>query len=184
MTSTNPKFEDVVKRLRFVLDLSSDLQFSERLGLKPSTWAMRKARHSLPTTEIDALLKSEQLSPEYVYYGTGDVHIPLEGESWEQTYAKRNNSIFSELAEWLLSKGHTKKDLHALATAAGSLPRYLHILRDLHLHMRIDLNWLIAASNSEESIYSRQEQDLINAYRKADKQGQDFIRRAAGMASK
>jgi hypothetical protein len=183
MTSTNPDdFASVIQRLRLVLEVDSDLVLAEKLGLKTTAWAMRKARGSLPRAEIDAILKKEEINPEFIYNGTGNVHIPVEGASWEDLYRERA-ALINEVWDYLKPMGHSKQRVAALAKASADVAPYLQLLRDVHHITRVDLTWLITAQRAEAIEYTREERDLVGAYRSASSQGKQFIRNAAGMAS-
>jgi hypothetical protein len=176
-------FLEIIKRLLLVLELPNEVALAERLGLQRAAYTMRKQRDSVPLKHLEALCTAEDLSLEYILYGTGNVHVPLEGQTWEQLYQERAQCIPAH-ADYLFSMGHPKKTIDELAIAAKPVARYLHLLRDLNHSAKVDLTWLIAATQNETADVTRDEQALLKAYRSADKPGQEFIRRAAGMAKK
>jgi hypothetical protein len=69
----------------------------------------------------------------------------------------------------LVSQGYKDKDLKAVA--AGKQEPSLALLRDLHLHLNIDLHWLIC----DEPALSVQEKGLIHNYRRSGEDGQHLI---------
>jgi hypothetical protein len=79
---------------------------------------------------------------------------------------------------------HSHETVAELATAAKSVAKYFHLLRDLNHSAKVDLTWKIAATQSEAADCSRDELALLKDYRSADKPGQYLIYRAAGMAKK
>ena len=198
MTVENKVFADVASRLRLVLDLSSDVQLAEKLGLKQSAWSTRKTRNNLPTEAIDELIESECLNPEFIYQGNGPVHRDLNELDWEaifwQRMAKRlpqtsRNTMVRDTAERTEEERYTQAQLKGIAEGkyaptpkerqgARHLARFL---RDMRRSLKTDLNWLICGDL--DSALAADERALIEAYRKAPSVGKEFIRRAAGMAA-
>lgn len=188
MTTSN--FADVVNRLKLVLDMATETALAERLGFGQSTWASRKKRGSLPRKQIDFLIATEELNPEFIYNGTGDVHVPLDGESWNTLYAKRA-AVCGLTDGWLRSRGHSDAVVaELLAPRAGSRTyRTLAALRDIRLVLRVDLNWLVAADTTQPGQaaeptptgLSASEQRLLDAYRRAASLDKAVIERSAGL---
>lgn len=173
-------FIETIERLKFVLEIPSDVQLAEKLGLKQSAWARRKARASLPKELIDALINSEGLNPEFIYDGIGPVHLDVDGESWASGFHKRIQQTIGleTYIGILVHEGHSKAALKAVA--AGKQEPSAKLLRDIRRCLQVDMNWLICGD--AEGALDRDERALIAAYRKAPAVGKEFIRHASGMA--
>lgn len=176
-------FDGVCERLKLALDISSDVKLAEMLGLKQSAWARRKARLSLPKVEIDALIKREQLNPEFIYHGTGPVHVPVEGAAWGPRFQAKLAAALEQEEGWLVREGYQNKTLKSIA--AGKVPLspddVWPLLRDLRKVSKIDLNAFFA--DEPGSALSGEEAALVDAYRKTSKEGKAFIRQAADMVA-
>lgn len=174
-------FLDVLARLKLALGCSDDATVATRLGLSKTAFNNRKLRGSLPTDEIDTLIESEGLSAAFIYQGTGAVHMDSDAQSWEAGFKKRLKQSLSlkTYTDVLVSQGYKTAKLNAVANGKEDPPPRL--LRDLQVLFGIDTNWLVMGDTS--SSLSGAERDLIDAYRKSPAAGQEFIRRAAGMAA-
>ena len=176
------RFAEVIDRLKLVLDISSDRELAPALGIGYSTLTMRKTRNSLPKKAIDALIEREQLNPEFIYYGTGSVHVPLDGEAWGKKFTASLADAIRQEEGWLIREGYKEKDLKAIA--AGKLPPSLAqvwmLVRDLRKVCKIDLNAFFC---DEPATLDSAEMALVEAYRKAPKVGKEFILHAAGLAA-
>lgn len=175
-------FLEIADRLKLALDLQSELQLAARLGFKQSAWSTRKTRGSLPSREIDALIIEESLNPEFIYHGIGSVHLDVDSQSWEVGFNKRLAQILciQTYCRVLMHEGYKAPYLKSIVENKSEPSAKL--LRDMHRCLKLDLNWLMCGDI--ESAQTSLETSLLSAYRKADKQGQEFIRRAAGLASK
>lgn len=180
MVDRNVGFSSVVGRLLLALDLPSESQLAAALGLKQSTWSTRKTRGSLPAEAIDALIERDQLNPEFIYRGTGPVHVDVDAGSWEASYRKRLKQCLVEYRPVLVSQGHKAADLKA--TADGKKEALPALLRDMRRFLTVDLNWLLTGEIATE--VTPEERALLSAYRNAPVAGKEFIRQAAGMAAK
>lgn len=180
----NHPFGEVCDRLKLVLDLSSDVQLSAKLGLKQSAWARRKERNSLPTDAIDALIESEQFNPEFIYHGTGPVHVPVEGAAWGPRFQTALAAALEQEEGWLVREGYQKKTLKSIAAGKAPLSPddVWPLIRDLRKVSKIDLNAFFA--DEPGSALSGEEAALVDAYRNASKEGKSFIQQAAAMAGK
>lgn len=187
-TMTNFDFDAVVSRLKLVLDVAREQDVCARLGFTTSAWSMRKKRGSLPRKEIDALIAAEELNPEFIYNGTGDVHVPVEGESWDTQYVKRA-ALCGFNDGWLRSRGHSDALIaEVLAPKPGGKPyKVLVALRDVRQVLGADLNWLLAAESTPQraapagATLTPVEQRLLDAYRKASTLDKAVIERSAGI---
>lgn len=175
-------FDAICGRLKLVLDLSSDVKLAEALGLKQSAWARRKARVSLPREAIDAVIQREQLNPEFIYYGTGSVHAPVDGVAWGPKFQAALAARLKQEEGWLVREGYQKKDLKAIA--AGKAPftpvEAWRLVRDLRKVCKIDLNAFFC--DEPAAGLDADEAALVDAYRKVDKTEKGFILHAAGLA--
>lgn len=181
MTDKKNSFLTVTERLRMAIDVSSDVLLAERLGLKYSAWSMRKTRGTLPTQEIDALIEREDLNPEFIYKGTGPVHVPLDGVAWGQQFQTTLTAVLSPSdVGWLVREGHPKPMLTAVA--AGKQPPSMALLRDLRKVLTVDLNALFC--DEPTTALDSAEKALIDAYRSAPTEGKATIQQVAGMAAK
>ncbi|PPD50717.1 MAG: hypothetical protein CTY16_00960 [Methylobacter sp.] len=66
-------FDDVIGRLKNVLNISNDYELAERLDMKPTTFNGRKKANSLPFADILRLANSENLDFNWVLTGKGDM---------------------------------------------------------------------------------------------------------------
>ncbi|WP_310613046.1 hypothetical protein [Limnohabitans sp.] len=182
MVDKNVGFLGVADRLRLALDLPSEAQLAERLGMKQSAWSTRKTRGQLPTAEIDALISAEGLNPEFIYEGTGPVHLDVDGESWESGFRKRVEQSLgqSTYTDVLVREGHKKTDLKAALT--GKQAPSAKLLRDMRRSLQLDMNWLICGDT--DTALSRDERAVVDAYRSATKEGKTTIAQVAAMAPK
>lgn len=182
------EFQTVVDRLKLILGCQTETAVGERLGFTQSTWASRKMRGSLPRKEIDALIKAEQLNPEFIYKGIGDVHITFDGKPWETGYAERAKVFIGELGKgFLADRGHHEGLIEAISKPVlGSGPyQVLTALRDLVVMFDIDINALLTGHAPKVAAASAElpadEQALLAAYRKASEAEREMLRRVAGM---
>ena len=190
-------FGEICDRLKLVLDLSSDVQLAEKLGLKQTAWAQRKSRNSLPTEAIDALIESECLNPEFIYEGNGPVHRDLNELDWEAIFWQRMSKSLTQTSRDTMERdtaGRAEKERYTQAKLKGIAEgkyaptpkerqgaRYLaRLLRDMRRSLKIDLNWLLCGD--VDTALNQEERALVTAYRKAPTVGKEFIRHAAGMA--
>lgn len=172
-------FIETVDRLKLVLELATDLELAERLGLAKNAFNNRKKRGSLPIDRIDKVIQEEQLNPEFIYEGTGHVHAPVEGKPWGDTFVETLAAQLTEQNQgWLVREGHDAKVLKNVLK--GKEQPSMPLLRDLHRVLQVDLNGLF---NDEPALApDGQEQALLMAYRAAPTTGKAFIRHAAGLA--
>lgn len=183
MPDKNNGFQQVVDRLLMALDLPSELQLALALGLKQSTWSTRKTRNSLPREAIDSLIEREDLNPEFIYLGTGSVHIPVDGQAWGEAFQKALAAVLKRDEGWLVREGYQKKELKAIATGKATLTpaEAWRLVRDLRQVCKVDLNTFFC--DEPASGLNGDESALVEAYRKVDKTGKTFILHAAGLAA-
>lgn len=175
-------FVEVIDRLKLVLEISSDRELAPMLEIGYSTFTMRKTRNSLPIEQIDALIKKQQLNPEFIYHGTGSVHVPVEGAAWGPKFQAALAVALEQEEGWLVREGYQKKTLKSIAAGKASLSPddVWPLLRDLRKVCKIDLNAFFC---DEPATLDSDEMALVEAYRKASKEGKAFIHQAASMAS-
>lgn len=174
-------FLEVLSRLKLVLDVDGDAAVAVRLGLSKTAFNNRKLRGSLPTSAIEALIESEGLSREFIYEGTGSVHVDTDAGSWEAGLNKRlaQSLGLATYVDVLVREGYAKAALKAVAGGKQApLPK---LLRDMRRCLALDLNWLVCGDT--DTALSQEERALVAAYRKAPSVGKEFIRQAAGMAA-
>lgn len=189
---TNPNFQKVTDRLLLAVGIVKETELGEQLGLTQSAWSKRKMRDSLPTEQIDALIAQEGINPEYIYNGTGSVY---EGAGWAHEYKARAASLRLAKA-YLTPLGHAAATVDALIkmdandSYKSTAYKFITALRDAYKINESDLTFLITGIDTHQADVgasttplSKAEQDLINAYQSATKQGQAFIRRAATMST-
>ena len=183
MPNEKKVFLDVAARLRLALDLPSDAQLASSLGLKQSAWSTRKTRNNLPKEAIDALIEREQLNPEFIYYGTGSVHVPVDGSAWGPKFQAALAAVLQQEEGWLVREGYQKKTLRTIAAAKTPLAPddVWRLVRDLRKVCKIDLNAFFC--DEPGAALSGDEAALVDAYRKVDKVGKGFILHAAGLAA-
>lgn len=181
MSDKNMGFMAIADRLKMAVGIQVDMDLAKRLGLSPNAWNMRKARESLPTKQIDALINAEGLNPEFVYDGTGPVHLDVDGESWASGFHKRMEQSLglTTYVDLLVREGYSKATLKAVAS--GKQEPSAKLLRDIRRCLQVDMNWLICGD--ADGALDRDELALVAAYRKAPSVGKEFIRQASGMAS-
>lgn len=68
------KFIEITNRLKFELNLSTDKEIAELLGLSKSAFAERKKRDSFPEKELLLLAGQEGLDAEYILTGYSEEH--------------------------------------------------------------------------------------------------------------
>ena len=68
------KFIEITNRLKFELNLSTDKEIAELLGLSKSAFAERKKRNSFPEKELLLLAGQEGLDAEYILTGYSEEH--------------------------------------------------------------------------------------------------------------
>jgi hypothetical protein len=189
---TNPSFQDVTDRLLLALGLKKETDLGAALGFTQSAWSVRKMRKSLPTGEIEALLKKERISPEYIYNGTGNVY---EMDDWAGEYKLRTAEL--RLAKLPLTRemGYKEEVIDALINMdekskfKANAYTFITALRDAFKMTELDITRLITGvdlqllPNSSAQIASSEEQAVLDAYRKASRQGKQFIYQAAGMVA-
>jgi len=180
MPDENNAFAEVTDRLKRALNLSTDVQLRDSLGFAATAWSNRKTRGSLPAKEISELIEKEGLNEDYIWKGEGPVHVAIDGEAWANGLTKRVASVLihESYRGVLVSQGYKEKDLKAVA--AGKQEPPMALLRDMHLHLGIDLNWLIC----DEPSMSVQEKGLIHNYRRAGEDGQRLIDHTVVFATK
>jgi hypothetical protein len=180
MPDENNAFATVSDRLKRSLSLVTDAQLGEALGFAAAAWNKRKTRGSLPAKEIAELIEREGLNPEFIWKGTGPVHVAIDGEAWADGFTKRLASALGleTYRSILISQGYKDKDLKAVASGKQEPP--MGLLRDLHLHLGIDLNWLVC----DEPAMSVQEKGLIQNYRRSGEDGQRLIDHTVVFAAK
>lgn len=178
------EFEQVVERLKVALDVATEKDIAERLGFAQSAWATRKMRGSVPKVEINNLLKSEGINPEFIYNGTGNVHAIDDRDPWEASFGKRAE-VMGLNDGWLFSRGHGMKLIADLLRPVPGTQVHstLAVLRDARLVKQADLNWLFTAQTpAQADSLDRDETALIRAYRAATNEGQRYILQSARMA--
>lgn len=182
MSDKNTGFMAVADRLKMATDIQIDIDLAKRLGLTANAWNMRKARESIPTAQIDALIQSEQLNPEFIYYGTGPVHVPVDGAAWGERFRTALADVLKSNEGWLIREGYKKTELKALAAGKAALPpeAIWRLVRDLRQVCRIDLNAFFC--DEPTASMNPDEEALVAAYRKVDKAGKAFILHASGLA--
>lgn len=183
MSDKKVMFLEVTERLKLALDISSEVLLAERLELKYSAWSMRKSRNTLPKAQIDALIEREQLNPEFIYHGTGPVHVPVDGVAWGPKFQATLAAALEQEEGWLVREGYQKKTLKSIAAGKASLSPddVWPLIRDLRKVCKIDLNAFFC--DEPGAALNADEEALIDAYRKAQTSGKEFIRQAAGMAA-
>jgi len=62
-------FDDVIGRLKNVLNINNDYKIAERLNMKPTTFNGRKKANSLPFADILRLANSENLDFNWLLTG-------------------------------------------------------------------------------------------------------------------
>lgn len=179
MNSMN--FSDVAKRLMQVLEISTETKLAAACGLNQGAWARRKMRASVPIEAIDRLIEENELNPEFVYQGTGNVFRSLEGATWGELFAERAKQL-ERLKKYLTPMGHDNavKRLKKLNPDDAAL---LHLLRDLDQGNMLDIRWLITDKLRQQDDYTNEEKEVIAAYRNAPNTGKAFIRQAAGLVT-
>lgn len=65
-------FDDVIGRLKNLLNINNDYEMAERLNMKPTTFNGRKKANSLSFTDVLRLANSENLDFNWVLTGKGD----------------------------------------------------------------------------------------------------------------
>lgn len=190
---TNPNFQKVVDRLQISLGINSETDLGKLLGFTQSAWSTRKMRDSLPRAQIDALIAAEGINPHFIYQGEGSVY---EGTGWVAEYKARAAELRSARAPLIAEIGHPAAVIDALINMdekdkyKATAYAFVTALRDSFRLVEVDLTHLITGvalskdTDKPMQSYSKDEQAVIQAYRAADKTGQEFIRRAAGMAKK
>ena len=183
MIDTKFAFLEVLSRLKLVLDLDDDAAVAVRLGLSKTAFNNRKLRGSLPTADIDALIEREQFNSEFIYHGTGSVHVPVDGAAWGPKFQAALAAALEKEEGWLVREGYQKKTLKSIAAGKAKLSPddVWPLIRDLRKVCKVDLNAFFA--DEPASALSSEEAALVDAYRKAPTVGKEFIRQAAGMAA-
>jgi transcriptional regulator with XRE-family HTH domain len=181
MSDKSMGFMAIADRLKMAVGIQVDMDLAKRLGLSPNAWNMRKARESLPTKQIDTLINAEGLNPEFVYDGTGPVHLDVDGESWASGFSKRmaQSLGLATYVDLLVREGYSKTALKAIAS--GKQEPGVKLLRDIRRCLQVDMNWLICGD--ADGALDRDERALVAAYRKAPTASKEFIRHASGMAN-
>lgn len=176
------KFLEVVGRLKLVLGIAEDAAVAGRLGLSTTAFNNRKLRGSLPTAAIDALLDREELNPEFIYQGTGPVHVPVDGAAWGKRFSAALADALKHNEGWLVREGYKKTELKAIAAGKAALPpeALWRLVRDLRQVCRIDLNSFFC--DEPTTAMNADEEALVAAYRTVDKTGKAFILNASGLA--
>lgn len=159
------EFIDVTQRLKDVLSLSSDRELVAALGIRYSTFTMRKSRGALPTEHIDALISREGLNPEFVYRGTGKLHLEDDEHKWVDGFYARLLPLFKveTFVRALQSAGHKATELKQLEKKKAAPA--LELLRDLRRQKLVDLNWLFTGEAEERP--NPNELTLLKLYRSA-----------------
>jgi hypothetical protein len=189
---TNPSFQDVTDRLLLALSLKKEMDLGAALGFTQSAWSVRKMRGSLPIAEIDELLAREQISPEYIYKGVGNV---FDMDGWVGEYKLRVADLRIAKLPAVREMGHKEQVMDALINMdekdkfRANAYAFITALRDSFKLTELDITQLITGvdlrNDTDRPIQglTKDEILLIEAYRNADKQGKSFIQRAADMAS-
>lgn len=172
-------FDEVVGRLKMALDLDTDGELADALGIKQSTWAMRRKRGALPTAQIEGLIRAEELSPEYVYQGIGSLHLPVDDEQWKIVVHRKLRQVLEiqTYAKSLTAMGYKDKDLRALADGKRDISAEL--LRDLRRTVRVDLHALLC----DELPVTPEEMAVVERYRRATLRGKRVIEAVAEFAA-
>lgn len=176
-------FLAVLARLKLALDCADDAAVATRLGMSTTAFNNRKLRGSLPNAKIDELIEAEELNPEFIYYGTGSVHAPVDGVAWGPKFQAALAAVLKREEGWLVREGYQKKGLKAIATGKAALApvEAWRLVRDLRKVCKIDLNAFFC--DEPAAGLSTDEAALVDAYRKVDKVGKGFILHAAGLAA-
>lgn len=166
-------FLECSKRLALALSVTDDVQVAAHLGLSKTAFNNRKKRGSLPHKEIDALILSEGLNPEFIYQGIGSVHLDIDGESWQAGFQKRIAQCLGieTYVGVLVREGYKAPKLKAIASGKAEPPAQL--LRDMRRCLQLDLNWLVCGDS--EAVMSQYERLLLTSYRKADAPQQQAV---------
>lgn len=189
---TNPNFQEVTDRLLLALGITKETDLGKLLGFTQSAWSTRKMRGSLPTAAINALIAQEAINLDFIYKGTGGAY---EGAGWAHEYKARAVSVRLAKA-YLTPMGHDAALVDALVRMdakdkyKSNAYGFITALRDSYKISEYDLTLLITGIDAHQhedakatKSFSKEEQDLIDSYRSADKQGQAFIRRSANMSA-
>lgn len=172
-------FDEVVGRLKVALDVETDLQVANTLGIKQSTWAMRRKRGDLPTEKIDALICAEEINAEYVYKGLGGPHLPVDDEQWKTALQRKLLQILEiqTYARSLEALGYKAKDLQRISDGKADLP--VELLRDLRRALHVDLHAMLC----DELPVTPEEKALVEKYRQSPLRGKRAIEAVADLAS-
>lgn len=154
----------VLDRLMSALSVPSLKLLAEWLGIQPTTLHNRRARNSMPTEQINVLCEARGLNPDWVYWGKGDVYA---GDKEVRQRAALLREVSDALLPLRLPDDVREGLCRLLAHAIGG--------------------------NSEETVrewqavrsaMSASEQELIDAYRRADESMRatfDSLVRTAGV---
>lgn len=143
-------------------------------------------RGAVPVDQIDALIAQEDLNPEFIYNGTGNVHAPVEGQTWQAQYTDRAKFIEVEKG-WLKPQGHTDALVAGLMNPSGKILQVLVALRDLHDNSGVDLNWLLCAKPAvpDEEPLPPEAQALLTIFQALNKHGRSaLLQTATALAQK
>lgn len=76
-TSKKPTFVEILERLKAVLDVRTDYQFSKLVGINPGNVSVWKKRDSIPFKLLAKISDKHSINYNYILYGEG--HPKVEG---------------------------------------------------------------------------------------------------------
>lgn len=89
-------FSEVIDRAKKSLNINTDKDFAERIGMKPVAFNARKKANSLPFEELLLMADLEKLDVNWLFYGDGIYKIP------ETNPIKTNDhsATYTALSKW------------------------------------------------------------------------------------
>jgi hypothetical protein len=87
-------FEEVISRIKKVTNLQEDAEIAKLLGMKPSTFAMRKKRGKLPKKEIELCAAKNGISTDWLFTG--------QGETFPSPLPQFSMAVTKKELDWLL----------------------------------------------------------------------------------
>lgn len=67
-------FDDILSRVKRLLDTESDKDVASAIDMRPNTFHMRKKNNSIPLIEFVALADSKKVNMDWLIYGVGPIY--------------------------------------------------------------------------------------------------------------
>lgn len=84
-------FDDILSRVKMILDTESDKDVASAIGMRPNTFHMRKKNNSIPLIEFVTLADSKKVNMDWLIYGSGPIYKDADPKPEKQTQSATDN---------------------------------------------------------------------------------------------